>query len=66
MFRRITNDSPIPAAALMNCSRFRAWCLSTFKGYGVRLVREVPHTGLFGGVRYKRLWAIERPDLRQG
>ncbi len=43
-------------------SRFRAWWLSKFKGYRVKLiVNGSPRVSMFGRVKYDNLWILTPP-----
>ena len=44
---------------VITSSRLKVWWLSSFNGYGVKRVSEIPRASPFGQIRYRRVWTLE-------
>lgn len=55
----MTGNSVEQEGEVQTKSRLRAWWLSTFKGYRIKLiVNGSPKQTVFGGVKYDSLWIL--------
>ena len=63
----MSRDSAQKQDEIRTSSRLRAWWLSKFKGYRIKLViKKSPKPGILGGVKYESVWVLAPQRIEWG
>jgi len=50
----------LESATIKSGSGLRVWCLRTFRGYDIVLIKSTPSLGPFGRIYTRRVWHLRK------